>query len=200
MQTEQTKKPRFTFEDVLIAAQKRWRVTIDADRTRQLYDEDHCRIKPYYGAMVDDGQTTLTQATERMLEMLRHDGGTKNYILTKDELRERNLRMDALGFAKAFLAELRKGANIIGLNRIAGQQISLRKIQAPVYGLGESFIRYMKDQQKISLVSPRDGISNTAIWKLRDDARFSENDLVEMMKVVHSYFRVEQVHDTVVMA
>ena len=192
MEEKKEVKPRFTVDDIIAAAQKRWRTdVINSGVAQMVISRDQSRTVSFYGSFVDDGETTMAQATTRLLDALRHYLGDKDYVLSAVEVKNRNLRSDALGIGKAFLAELKKGASLITLERIFGQQASLRRIEYPPQLLADSFVRYLKDQQKIFLANPKD-FSRATIWKLKPDVAFTDDQLEFMMKIVHRYFRTDE--------
>lgn len=197
-QTEvQSVKPRFTIQQVIAGAQKRWRsdITINALLAARISDDEAraSRRMPHDGPYHDDGVTTLSVAVENALKLLRRHEGDKDYILSARELKERAKRQDCLGFGRAFMALLKNGTSVAELERAGNLQASLRKVEFYPAGIAESFIRYMKDNKHIALKDPKNGSNRNAIWvSTLAGMTFTDNGLVEVMSNVHPFFRVTQ--------
>lgn len=157
------KSNAFTVEDVVKAAQKRWRQSLDP--TAQVF-KDHVVIKD-----------TLQESVQDLLRWLVRCYGEKDLILTPEELKARSFKMNVDGIMKALVQLLKKGpATANEIKFVVRQQVGMRRIPRDPDTVGSRLIHHLKYNGYLYLTHK----GREDAWGLAKEKQITEDKFVEI--------------------
>ena len=191
VETQKEKKPRFTKQDVITGAQKRWRTDIIKSGAAEqvMAHATKRRVDPALEFGDNGSAETLSMQIERFLREMREYKNPADYILTKEEQQYRRDKSDAIALVVSFNKALTTGASTQDLERIGRQQAAMRKMTVNGADVARCYLRLLSDL-KMTVLNSGNRHTSDAIFTLKPGLPpFTTPVMLGLIGRAYTYFR-----------